>query len=342
VWFIQEKHAVANNFPSQNTITSLKYGADLAMAMLAGMQLDLFTPLQHGPLSAVDLAMALGVDPERLRLLLFALVAAELLSEDDGYFANTSDAQRFLVKGTPEYLGYLHAIWSGQIGISANTADSLRVGRPQAAVDFSNAPAEELETYLTSMSSATVSTAKAMLERFDLSSARQIADVGGGSGALALTLAQSLPNLQATVIELPHVAQIAAKLVAESGASERVKVQPANVVNSPVDGQFDAAILLNFLQVLSPEAARKAVGHIAAALQPGGKVFIIGQILDNSRVAPPQAVAFNLIFINRFHVGEAYTENQYRRWLEEAGFENIQRADFLLTGSGVMWAQKRA
>lgn len=333
---------MTNNYPSQNIIHSLKYGADLAMAMLAGMQLDLFTPLQHGPLSAVDLATKVGVDSERLRLLLFALVAAGLLTEEDGYFANTADAQRYLVKGTPDYLGHLQANWSHQIGIKANTADSLRIGRPQAALDFSNAPAGELETFFTNIGSAAISTAEAMLQRFDLSSARNIADVGGGSGALAWTLAQSLPNLRATVIELPGVAQIAARLVAESGASERVNVQPADVVARPVDGQFDVAILHSFLQVLSPEAARKATRHIAAAIQPGGKVFIIGQILDDSRVEPPEAVVFNLNFINLYQSGEAYTENQYHSWLEEAGFEHIQRADFLLTGKGVMWAQKSA
>ena len=65
------------------------------MAMLAGMQLELFTPLQYGPLTAAELAEALGVGPERLRLLLFALVAAGLLSEDDEHFANTAEAQKF-------------------------------------------------------------------------------------------------------------------------------------------------------------------------------------------------------------------------------------------------------
>jgi predicted O-methyltransferase YrrM len=311
--------------------------------MLAGMQLDLFTPLQHGSLSAADLAMEVGADPARLRLLLFALVAAELLTEEDGYFANTPDAQRYLVKDAPDYLGHLHANFAHQISIKAKTADSLRTGSPQAEVDFSTASAAELEAFLLRISPGAISTAKAMLKRFDLSSARHLADIGGGSGALAWTLAQSLPNLRATVIELPHVAQIAVKLVAESGASERVNVQPADVVARPVNGYFDVAILRSFLQVLAPDAARKAIGHVAAAIRPGGILFIVGQILDESRVEPPEAVAFNLNLINLYESGEAYTETQHYRWLEEAGFENIEQADFLLPpGLGVMSAQKRS
>ncbi len=48
--------------------------------MLAGMQLDVFTPLKDGPLTAEQLAAALNVKAEKLSPLLYALVAAELLT----------------------------------------------------------------------------------------------------------------------------------------------------------------------------------------------------------------------------------------------------------------------
>ena len=47
--------------------------------MLAGMQLDLFTPLKDGPMSTEQIADALGVRPDNLKGLLYALLAAELL-----------------------------------------------------------------------------------------------------------------------------------------------------------------------------------------------------------------------------------------------------------------------
>jgi hypothetical protein len=56
--------------PHPDTINALRWGADAAFALLAGMQLDVFTPLQHGPLSAEQLAEALRVSPARLPLLL--------------------------------------------------------------------------------------------------------------------------------------------------------------------------------------------------------------------------------------------------------------------------------
>ncbi len=41
-----------------------------ALAMLAGMQLDVFSPLAAGPRTVAGLATALGVQPEKLRPLL--------------------------------------------------------------------------------------------------------------------------------------------------------------------------------------------------------------------------------------------------------------------------------
>ena len=81
------------------TIDKLRFAADSYLAALAGMQLDLFTPLKDGPKTAEEIAQATGVGPARLRLLLYSLVAAELLAEQDGRFSNTREAEQFLVKG---------------------------------------------------------------------------------------------------------------------------------------------------------------------------------------------------------------------------------------------------
>lgn len=76
-----------------DTLNKLRFAADAAFAMLAGMQLDVFTPLQEGPKNAEEIAHAFGVGPARLRLLLYGSVAAGLLTEQDGRFSNTSEGR---------------------------------------------------------------------------------------------------------------------------------------------------------------------------------------------------------------------------------------------------------
>src|SRR5262249_18489681 len=76
------------------TILRNAYGIYRSAAMLAGMQLDLFTPLKNGPMSAATLANALSLRADKLRPLLYALVDAELLTlVEDDHFANTPEAE---------------------------------------------------------------------------------------------------------------------------------------------------------------------------------------------------------------------------------------------------------
>jgi SAM-dependent methyltransferase len=323
------------------TINKLSAGADAAFAMLAGMQLDLFTPLKNGPMTADQIAAAIGISPTRLRLLLYCLVAAELLIEKDGKFSNTAEANEFLVKGTPSYLGNRHGSIAHRWASSLRTAESIRTGMPQAKLDFSKSPQAELEEFLRTINTYTIPTARALLEKYDFSLVKTLVDVGSGGAGLAITITKARPQIRATAIDLPQVVPIAQKIVEEAGATDRIKVIAANVVSGPLPGAYDVAVLKGLLHVLSPEDARSAVKNIGAALNPGGRIYIIGQILDDSRIAPLEAVGFNLAFINAFDAGESYTESEYRAWLTEAGFVDIERANLLLGDrSGLMTARK--
>jgi precorrin-6B methylase 2 len=293
-------------------------------------------------MTAKEIANAIGVGAERLRLLLYCLVAAGLLTEEDGRFSNTPEANQFFVKGSPSYMGNRHATiamrWLG----SLKTAESIRAGVPQAKLDFSNSPPDEVEKFLRNINANTIPAARALLEKYDFSSTKTLVDVGSGGGGLAITITKACPQIKATAIDLPQVAPIAQKIVQEEGASERVKVIAADVVSDPLPGSYDVAVLRGLLQVLSPQEASLAVKHIAAAVNPGGKIYIIGQILDDSRLSPLEAVGFNLAFINTYDAGESYTEREHRDWLAEAGFGEIERANFLLgDGSGLIVARKR-
>lgn len=161
---------------------------------------------------------------------------------------------------------------------------------------------------------------------------------------MAITLTQACPHIRAIVVDLLLVTPITQKIVKEARATDRVSVLAADVVRGPLPGAYDVAVVRELLQVLSPDAARRAVQNIGAAVNPGGTIYIINQILDDTRTAPLEAIGFNLNFVNRFYTGESYTEHEHRRWLREAGFVDIERAGFLLNdgyGNGIMTAHKR-
>ena len=69
-------------------------------------------------------------------------------------------------------------------------------------------------------------------------------------------------------------------------------------------------------------------------------IYLVNQVLDDSRLSPLEAVQHNLIFLNWYDGGQAYTEGEYRNWLTEAGFEAITREESL--GVDLIWALKSA
>jgi 2-polyprenyl-3-methyl-5-hydroxy-6-metoxy-1,4-benzoquinol methylase len=327
-----------------DTVNRLIFAADAAFAMLAGMQLDLFTPLKGRSMTAEDIAQAIGVSPARLRLLLYALVAAGLLSEKDGHFSNTPESERLLVKDSPSYMGDIHRLLSYRwVSNLPKTAESLRSGVPQAKVDFSSSSEQEVEAFLRRINALTVVAARALLDRYDFSSCKTLADVGCGGAGLALAIAQACPHIQVTAIDLPLVTPIAQRIVEEQRAADRVKVIAADVLSGPLTGSYEVMIARALLQVLPSDQAKLAVKNIGAAIKPGGKIYILAQILDDSRTSPLEAVGYNLRFINTFDAGESYTQQEHRDWLTAAGFVNIERANFLLPDEhGLITARKHA
>jgi hypothetical protein len=332
---------MTSRLPQPETIEKLGFAAYPAFAMVAGMQLDLFTPLGTGPMSAEQLAEALGVKPAKFTQLLHALVAAGLLTIKDGCFANTPEADFFLVRGKPAYLGGRHAFYTARYQETMQTAASIRTGHPQAKLDFASMPSKALETYLRGLHPGTIAAGRDLVTRADFSSYRHLLDVGGGSGGLALAVAAACPQLRVTVMELPSVTPITQRYIKQEDMTERADVVTGDVVHGPPTGAYDVAVLRAFIQVLSPDEARRVLRNLIQVLDPGSPIYILGQILDDSRLSPLETVAFNLVFINVYDEGQAYTEREYRTWLTETGFTDFERAH-LAGGQSLITARKPA
>ncbi|MEM7534166.1 MAG: methyltransferase [Chloroflexota bacterium] len=316
----------------RDLIDRLAQSVYLPFAMLAGMQLDLFTPLQHGPLTAEELAVALAVKPDKLSLLLYALVNTRLLSverDEAGidHFANTPEADYFLVKGKPSYRGSLHEAFSDMWNSALHTAETIRHGQPQAKHDFHSMDPAELAVFFRGLHAGATATARALMRRYDMKLHRSLLDVGGGSGGLAISLVNALPALHATVAELPSVTSITQQFIDEAGVGERVTALTIDVAKDAFSGDttYDAAVMLNYTQILSIADIRSSLQHVYEVLDPGGVLYIVAAVLDDERTTPIETVGMNLVFLNIYDDGRAYTDGEYRSWLAEAGFVDYER-----------------
>ncbi|MBV8444040.1 MAG: 16S rRNA methyltransferase [Hyphomicrobiales bacterium] len=327
--------------PAPKLIDQLQSGVPPALAMLAGLKLDVFSELSGGPRETKEIASALGVEPSRLTRLLYALVAAGLIERHDKGFANSPEAATYFVKRSPRYIGGMHELLEELWRADLETAQSIRSGHPAALHDFSAMSDDEFSAMLRGMHPLAMAAGRDLAERFDFSSLHSVVDVGGGSGGLIATLCELNPGMNGLLFELPGAARLAEPLLRATPGGDRVAIETGDILRASPSGSHDAAILRAFIQVLAPEDAANAIAHVAAALRPGGTIYIAGSgILDDTRLSPAASVYRNLTFMNLYRSGASYTESEHARWLEAAGCGDMQRIT-LPNGGGVIRATKR-
>ncbi len=306
------------------TIEKLADGAMAAYAMLAGMQLDLFTALEDGPKPASEIASQIDADPGKLKLLLYALVVAGLLTVDGELFSNTAESNQFLVKGRPTYIGARHAAFSARWQDAFMTAESVRTGQAQAKLEFGAMTEDDLEVFLRGLNPQAAASGRTLAQNFDFSTYERMLEVGAGLGGVTLAVADAFPHIQAVLADFPAVVSIAGKVIDEAGLSGRVSTIQADATVDPLGGPFDVAVMRAFIQVLDHEGAQLALDNIANSLRAGGDIYVIGRVVDDTRLVPAQAALFNVTFLNVYDGGQAYTESEYRSWLEKAGFKDFK------------------
>jgi hypothetical protein len=296
-----------------------------SFALLTGVRLGLFTALGNGPMTVEDVADALAVSAFKLETLLYALVIAELLVVEEGRFANTAEADHYLVEGRPNYIGRRIAYYVERWAADIRTAESIQTGIPQGKLDFTSMSDAELSEFYHSQHAGTMAAGRQLAEAHDLCSYSSLLDVAGGSGGLAIEACRHCPELQATVIDLPTVTPVTRRFVDEAGMNGRVSIESLDIVDRAPEGRYDVAVMSNVVQVLKRDQAQRALINTGKALAPHGVVLIVGYVLDDDHLGPPEIAASNFAFLNLYDEGRAFTEAAHRTWLLEAGFTTFDR-----------------
>ncbi|MBA7635439.1 3-hydroxy-5-methyl-1-naphthoate 3-O-methyltransferase [subsurface metagenome] len=326
-------------------IENLTMSAYPFFAMLAGMQLNLFTALRDRSMTSKQIADSIGVNAKKLTPLLYALVAADLLTLERNLFSNSNEANHFLVPSSPNYM-VDHACFnvdpifmSWVVTAAQKTSDTIRSGIPQCKYDFSTMSEEQLEKGFRATLPIAVRAGHELVAKYDFTARRHLLDVAGGVGGLSIAITEDCPHMKATVVDLEHVIPMTQKVVDEIGDTDRVNVISADVVRDPLSGSYDVAVLRAIIQVLPPKDVALMLENVSSVVEAGGMIYVLGHVLDNSRISPIEEVWYSSLNINFYDIPGSYAEGEYRDWLSGAGFDPLGR-DRLSNGDSVIVARK--
>lgn len=291
-------------------------------ALLTALELDVFTAVGDGA-TAAQVAARCGAHPRASELLLNALVAMGLLHKRDGVFRNGAEAARWLSNASPESArpALLHIVnlWTSW----SRLTECVRLGTSPRA--RRRRTRSETEAFIAMMHYNAQDRAPMVVEAVGVAGVRRMLDLGGGSGAYAIAFAQASPQLRADVLDRPAVLRIARRHIAAAGLTQRVRTLVGDLHQDSYGSGYDLVFVSAICHMLDPAENRAMLRKCRRALEPGGRVAIQDFILEPDKTAPRAGALFSLNMLVNTAGGAAYSETEYRSWLEGAGFQEVTR-----------------
>lgn len=304
-------------------------------------ELDLFSRLSGTTGTTVaELTETLAIEERPAEMLLTGCAALGLLDKNDDRYLNSPLAEEFLVRGMPYYFGGFVQMLDQRLYPGwGRLTQAIRTNRPttwdperQSSL-FDGEDPQLLAVFWEAMHSLSTFTARALGQAVDLSSARRLLDVGGGSAAYDIELCRRYPDLTATVYELPQVADIAAGKVKEADLSDRVETVTGDFfADSALPGGHDTILLSMIMHDWAEERCRAILQKCWAALPSGGQVIISELLVNDTRTGPPAAALMSLNMLVETE-GRNYTPAEYHSWLRDLGFHDVRTVWFEAAGA---------
>jgi hypothetical protein len=309
-------------------LREIVFGAAAAAAVRSAAALGLADALGDAPATAEDLARTTGTQPRALRRLLLALASYGLFTETaDGRFAHT-DMSRLLREDTPGSLKHI-ALWCTEPWTWQawpRLDDAVRSGREVFPDVFGKSFFEYLHTeggesarvFDRAMTSSSRQAAADLAEYVDLTGIDRVADIGGGQGHVLAGLLEKKPELHGTLLDLPAVVAGCDPRLRNGGAlASRTTLVPGDCRDAiPVEA--DLYIIKNILE-WDDDSTRATLANVVAAAEPGARVLVIENLVDDS---PSMRFTTAMDLLLLLNVGGAkHTRQSMSTHMTEAGLK---------------------
>ncbi len=306
--------------PGPDPILRLSRAFMEARVLLSAAELDLFTQVARRPGTAADLAQARRWQVRPLTVLLDALVAMALLEKHEGVYFCPPEIAGKLSADSPDSLlaSVLHAadLWENWSGLTALVAG----GKPGAPTRL-----DYVRAFIGAMHVTARHLAPRLVAAVNPAGARRLLDLGGASGTYTMAFLDAVPDLEATLFDLPDVIPLARERLEAAGYLDRVTLVPGDYLTNPLPGGHDLAWLSAVIHSNGPEENFALYRKVCGALVPGGRIIIRDHVMNPDRTGPRAGALFAINMLVATRAGGTYTFDEIADALRRAGFTDVRQ-----------------
>jgi len=319
------------DLPDPSPVLTLIEAFRGSKVMFAAVSLGVFDHLAEAG-TAQELASALQVQTEPLERLLDACVGLKLIHRNGLHYENLPVAQAYLCRKGPQSLtGYI--LYSNEVlfRLWSYLEDAVREGTPRwkqslgsegSIFDHFFRTPEAKHTFLQGMHGLGTLSSPAVAQAFDLSRFKQLVDLGGATGHLAIAACERFPDLRAVVFDLAEVIGAAQIHVSQSPARGRIRTAAGDFFRDELR-ERDRCARGRIVHDWPDEKVHALLRKIYRTLPHGGGLLLAEKMLHDDKSGPvsAQLQSLNMLVCTE---GKERSLEEYRQLLEAAGFRDIQ------------------
>jgi len=299
---------------------------------LSAVELELFTELARHPEGLDAIRARLGLHERGSRDFLDALVALGMLEREDGVYRNSPEADLFLDKAKPSYIGGILEMANHRLyGFWGGLTEALRTGHPQNETRHGQEPLFEtlyadparLKEFLAAMTGVSHGANMQIARAFPWKEYRTFVDVGTAQGDLVVQIAEANDHLSGVGFDLPVVEPIFEEYAARSPATDRITFQGGDFFTDALPSA-DVILMGHVLHDWNLDDKRMLIGKAYDALPTGGALVVYEALIDDKRRENVFGLLMSLNMLIETDGGFDYTGADCQGWLTEAGFSSTR------------------
>ena len=301
-------------------VLSLSRSFTECRVFLSAAELDLFTLLTPAPLPAREVANRIGAETRGLTILLDALSGMGLLDKRGEVYQCSPSASLFLSADASDsvlpmvlHMAGLWRRWSSLTSI-------VRGAKVSDQITASFREIDELRAFIGAMDVIAKPLAPRIVADVHPGTSRALLDVGGASGTYTVAFLQAVPHMKATLFDKPEVIEIARERLEKAGVLDRVTLAPGDFYRDQLPAGHDLAFISAIIHQNSPDQNVSLFRNVFGSLDRGGRVVIRDHVMEPDRTRPKDGALFAVNMLVSTAAGRAYTYDEIRACLEQAGF----------------------